>query len=186
MTKHQTGAKNGMWKGGRSIASNGYVLLRVGVDHHLADVRGYAYEHRVVAEQMLGRRLRRGEQVHHRDHDKTNNAPENLEVLSTAAHGAEHVDEFTNDVRDVLGYFPCTRPQLAELMNTHGRRVGWALSRLRKKGQVRSHCGSWHAVPELMSAPRPGQGVELLGEVVQQFPGGALPREDVHAGGRGG
>lgn len=44
-----------MWKGGRSIASNGYVLVRVGKKHHLADVRGYAYEHRIVAEQKLGR-----------------------------------------------------------------------------------------------------------------------------------
>lgn len=54
MAKWNTGEKNGLWKGGRSVASNGYVLIRVGVDHPLADVRGYAYEHRVVAEQKKG------------------------------------------------------------------------------------------------------------------------------------
>lgn len=91
MSKYQTSIKNGMWRGGRSLASNGYVLIRVGVDHHLADVRGYAYEHRLVAEAKLGRRLLPGEQVHHIDHDKVNNAPENLEVLaSLAEHRSRH------------------------------------------------------------------------------------------------
>jgi hypothetical protein len=47
------GPKNGFWKGGKSIASNGYMLIRVGVNHHLSDVRGYAYEHRLVAEQKI-------------------------------------------------------------------------------------------------------------------------------------
>jgi hypothetical protein len=51
MTIHQTGPKNGMWRGGKSLASNGYILIRVGNDHPLADVRGYAYEHRLVAQE---------------------------------------------------------------------------------------------------------------------------------------
>lgn len=85
------GARNPNWRGGRSIASNGYVLIRVGVDHHLADVRGYAYEHRLVAEQMLGRRLLRRDQVHHRNGIKTDNRPENLEVVpSIAEHAVRH------------------------------------------------------------------------------------------------
>lgn len=87
----RNGHENNNWKGGRSIASSGYVLLRVGTGHHLADVRGYAYEHRVVAESMIGRRLRRGEVVHHRDGDKRNNDPSNLEVMdSIATHLVEH------------------------------------------------------------------------------------------------
>lgn len=85
-------AKHGTnWRGGRSVASNGYVLVHVGKAHPLADVRGYAYEHRLVAERTLGRSLRAGEIVHHRDGDKQNNAPENLEVLpSIAHHRVEH------------------------------------------------------------------------------------------------
>lgn len=83
---NQSGPRNPNWKGGRSIASTGYVLIRVGVGHHLADVRGYAYEHRLVAELVLGRRLRDGEIVHHRDGNKINNAPENIEVVESIGH----------------------------------------------------------------------------------------------------
>ena len=91
MRKGNFGEKNGFWKGGRSIASNGYVLIRVGKDHPLADVRGYAYEHRIVAAEKLGRPLRGKEIAHHIDGDKKNNSPENIEVMpSQAAHFFAH------------------------------------------------------------------------------------------------
>ena len=72
------------------MASNGYILLRVGIKHPLADVRGYAYEHRVVAEKKIGRALKPNEHVHHIDGDKTNNVPENLEVLLSVEHHFRH------------------------------------------------------------------------------------------------
>lgn len=68
---------------GRVVASNGYILVYVGKNHHLADVRGYAYEHRVIAEISLGRALQNGEEIHHIDGNKQNNNPENLEVMSS-------------------------------------------------------------------------------------------------------
>ena len=77
---------NNNWRGGKTVASHGYVLVRVGVGHHLADVRGYAYEHRIVAERIIGRRLRRGEVVHHRNGVKSDNRPANLEVFASSAH----------------------------------------------------------------------------------------------------
>jgi hypothetical protein len=81
--------KNPNWRGGRSIASNGYVLLKR-PEHPAADIRGYVYEHRLVAEQMIGRPLRPGEVPHHKNHDKTDNRPENLEVTTRAGHGVLH------------------------------------------------------------------------------------------------
>lgn len=90
MPNRNRGPEHNRWKGGRSVASNGYVLVRVGIGHHLADVRGYAYEHRVVAEGKLGRRLQPDEQVHHRDHNKQNNDPSNLEVVTAEEHRFEH------------------------------------------------------------------------------------------------
>lgn len=82
------GEDNNNWKGGRSITPHGYVLIRVGVGHHLADVRGYAYEHRLVAEKKLCRRLRHGEIAHHDDGNKQNNRPDNIIVVNG---NAEHL-----------------------------------------------------------------------------------------------
>lgn len=78
------------WKGGRVVASNGYILLyRPG--HHLADVRGYVYEHRLVAEDILGRDLRKGEIPHHLNEVKTDNRPENIEVIANrSSHRVRH------------------------------------------------------------------------------------------------
>lgn len=48
------------------------------------------HAHRVVAEVVIGRKLLPGEVVHHIDGDKSNNAPENLEVLTQAEHTRRH------------------------------------------------------------------------------------------------
>lgn len=87
-SERMKGAGNPFWKGGRTVEPRGYVLIKVGTDHHLADVRGYAYEHRLVAEQKLGRRLTPEEIAHHDDENKSNNAPDNIEPLPSKAHHA--------------------------------------------------------------------------------------------------
>jgi len=46
------------------------------------------HTHRVVAEQILGRKLLPGEVVHHIDGDKQNNKPENLRVFKCQADHA--------------------------------------------------------------------------------------------------
>lgn len=89
MARWNTGAKNGMWKGGTVVASNGYVLVRVGIAHPSSDVRGYAYEHRLVAEQMLGRPLRSNEIVHHKNGIKKDNRPANLQIVDSIAEHRE-------------------------------------------------------------------------------------------------
>lgn len=81
--------ENPNWKGGRTISSHGYVLLKR-PDHPAADVRGYVYEHRLVAEEKIGRPLKEDEQVHHKNGDKQDNDPDNLEVLTIAEHRAKH------------------------------------------------------------------------------------------------
>ncbi len=47
-------------------------------------------QHRFVVESQLGRPLAADEHVHHRDENKTNNDPVNLELLSKADHCREH------------------------------------------------------------------------------------------------
>lgn len=48
------------------------------------------HEHRVVMEEHIGRRLRPGEVVHHRDGNKSNNSIDNLELMTQSEHCKAH------------------------------------------------------------------------------------------------
>jgi hypothetical protein len=65
--------------------------------------KGYArykdsnrYVHRQVAKKKLGRPLRSREVVHHRDGDKLNNRPDNLQVMTRRDHNRLHFKEMEN------------------------------------------------------------------------------------------
>lgn len=73
------------WKDGKRTDRNGYIYILVGKEHPLADPYGYALEHRVVAEEKIGRRLKELEVVHHINGNKHDNRPENLEVVCDSA-----------------------------------------------------------------------------------------------------
>jgi hypothetical protein len=85
----KSGAENNNWKGGRTVASHGYVLIRR-PDHPRADVRGYVYEHILVAEENLRRPIEKGEEVHHINEDRADNRWENLEVTASRAEHRVH------------------------------------------------------------------------------------------------
>lgn len=73
-----------------TITSHGYRLIFVGKQHHLSDVRGYVYEHRLIAETMLNRKLTPRDIVHHIDDDPLNNDPSNLNIITRAEHAQLH------------------------------------------------------------------------------------------------
>ena len=50
-------------------------------------------EHRLVVEREIGRKLTRYEVVHHKDGNKYNNSPDNLEVMSLSEHSRSHTKE---------------------------------------------------------------------------------------------
>lgn len=75
--------KNGIIK-----SKDGYILEKT--DGH--DGRRYIQQHRRVAEEMLGRKLLKGEVVHHKNGIKTDNRPENLAVMTNIEHLRLHAE----------------------------------------------------------------------------------------------
>lgn len=51
------------------------------------------HEHRAVAEKKIGRKLLPCEVVHRKDHNKRNNAPGNIEVMTRVEHSRMHALE---------------------------------------------------------------------------------------------
>jgi hypothetical protein len=86
MNKQKGNIKHGnRWKGGRSLTSHGYILLKM-PEHPRAHINGYVYEHIIVAEEKLGRALAPSEIVHYIDANRQNNDPQNIAVMKSIAH----------------------------------------------------------------------------------------------------
>ncbi len=74
------GEDNGNWRGGKTYHKAGYLMRRV-PGHPRARPRSpYVFEHVLVMEERLGRRLLADESVHHLNGVKDDNRVENLEL----------------------------------------------------------------------------------------------------------
>jgi hypothetical protein len=91
----QRGANNSKWKGGRQIDEGGYVRLTV-------PGGGYVKEHRMVMEEILGRPLTRNEEVHHKNGNRSDNRPENLELWVINQPPGQRVADLIKWAEDIL------------------------------------------------------------------------------------
>src|ERR1700749_4530618 len=62
--RDDSGPSNGHWRGGQTRHRKGYVMIRT-PGHPRASTGHYVFEHVLVMEQLLGRYLQPGENVHH-------------------------------------------------------------------------------------------------------------------------
>jgi hypothetical protein len=88
------------WKGGRNRHVSGYIKVKAG-GHPAADRDGYVMEHRLVMEQALGRRLLPSERVHHKNGNRADNRPENLElwaILGRKDPAGQRLEDLLNEV----------------------------------------------------------------------------------------
>jgi len=83
------GSFSAMWKGGIHIETKGYIRIKQR-NHPYIDKQGYVLEHRLAMEQSLGRYLLPYEIVHHKNHIKTDNRIENLEIFNASEHRRKH------------------------------------------------------------------------------------------------
>ena len=100
---HQYGLKgpaNASWGSDKKESRFGYIQRRC-LDHPFRDKADFVFEHRLVAEKYLlteensveidGKKyLKPDYVVHHKDFDRKNNRPENLQVMTKAEHQAFH------------------------------------------------------------------------------------------------
>ncbi len=93
----RSGENSWAWKGGRTT-QDGYVLLHVGTKPN----RKRVFEHRVIMEEILGRPLVSGENVHHVNGVKNDNRPENLELWVISQPSGQRVPDLLAWAKEIL------------------------------------------------------------------------------------
>lgn len=102
-------------------------LLRRRPEHPRANSRGYVREHILVMEQKIGRPILPTEDVHHKDENKANNDPDNLDLFASRGEHIRHHNNERSSARAFRAlpdaemrrlYDQFSTPQLAEMWNT--------------------------------------------------------------------
>lgn len=103
---HQ-GNLNGRWKGGQIIDYTHKRVLVYSPGHPNPTANGtHVYRYRLVMEKQLGRFLKKGEIVHHKNGDTEDDSITNLELMTQSDHAKKHYinGKFSHATRDLYGY----------------------------------------------------------------------------------
>ena len=92
--KHE-GEDHPRWKGGISKDAKGYVRIHASNGNH-------RLEHAVVMEHHLGRPLRKGENVHHKNGVRDDNRIENLELWACSQPSGQRIEDLVEHAVEIL------------------------------------------------------------------------------------
>jgi hypothetical protein len=93
-----SGENSPVWKGGKFISSDGYMMINVGNNDSNIGWKSYKKEHIHLIEQNINRKLEQNEEIHHINGNKLDNDISNLFLTNKSDHRKIH-----NSLRDI-GY----------------------------------------------------------------------------------
>lgn len=99
--RQKRGENHGSWKGGVIKLKSGYVR-EYAPDHPRANLGRYVLQHHLVMEEILGRYLLPGENVHHKNGVRDDNRPENLELWIKSQPTGTRVEDAVAWAREIL------------------------------------------------------------------------------------
>lgn len=121
-------------------------------------------QHRAIIEDVIGRKLATDEQVHHKNGVKTDNRPENLEIIQAIAHHKLHARRQLKEPDLSLVCMLCGKTFLRKPADArHNRKLG-------KAGPFCSrHCAgvASHNISAVVANPKMEQGARLNREALR-------------------
>lgn len=105
---------NGGWKDSRrpsylrprkKAGKTAYYRMVSAPESSMANSKGYVPEHRLVVSMMLGRPLRRHEEVHHKNGDTLDNRPENLEFWDHSHPSGQRMQDKLTWAREYIAEY---------------------------------------------------------------------------------